>query len=328
MAVLLVVILAVVGGGGAGAGIGGDGGTGGNANTSFGGGRTNDKYGIRQSGDYGGNGQNCGLVKINDKVKVYAYGGAGGGSATTGNIDSGAGGGGYPAAGIGGGGAGGGGGDHACSAGGFTAGLGEGGIVPGENGKGSTDNGTGNQDNIGIGGGYYTYSTAKSTRDGDYESWFGEGGCWYMGWSTAGSGGIAGKGGKIMKSEGSEIHAYNGDRITNGKYDQKYYEYDKDGNETTEELQIVKREGDGKEFYPAKIFAQSGVRRAVYDNDIYITDARKAEFPITQTIIKNKTTNVKNIQILPEANISFYFQGIGSGAGYIELSNGEFGSIE
>ena len=53
------------------------GGLGGDANGTYGESSRPHVYGILDSGDCGGNGENCGKVKINDTVKVYAYGGAG-----------------------------------------------------------------------------------------------------------------------------------------------------------------------------------------------------------------------------------------------------------
>ena len=76
------------GGGGAGAGIGGNGGSGGKAD--------------EKKSNQGGNGENCGDVKLTESVELYVYGGAGasGGDSTTEGAGAG---GGYPAAGIGGG---------------------------------------------------------------------------------------------------------------------------------------------------------------------------------------------------------------------------------
>lgn len=189
------------------------------------------------------------------------------------------------------------------------------------------DKGYGNQDAIGIGGGYYTYSSAQSTAKNAYESWFGEGGCWYRLWSSAGNGGIAGKGGTIRISESALIEAYNGDCITNNDYTTIYYEYDKDGNKTTIVKNAIDVMNENKQIIPSKIFAQEGIRRAVYSNVCYLSEDKKSLYPlVSREIIKNQSSDgtVKNIMILEEQNISAYGQGIGSGAGYIELSNGTY----
>ena len=69
------------------------GGIGGDANKHFGGSIVKNSYGFGESASCGGDGENCGIVMINDGVKIFAYGGAGGGSATaeSGNENSGAG---------------------------------------------------------------------------------------------------------------------------------------------------------------------------------------------------------------------------------------------
>ena len=55
------------------------GGYGGNANkTVFGDDSTRPHfYGVLDSGDYGKDGESCGIVKIKNDIKVYTYGGAG-----------------------------------------------------------------------------------------------------------------------------------------------------------------------------------------------------------------------------------------------------------
>ena len=307
-------------------------------------------YGVKDSGSCGSDGENCGKVNIYDSVRIYSYGGAGGGASLTGSMDSGAGAGGYPAAGIGrwrrrpvaGG-------DHACSAGGFTAGVGEDGIIGGVNGLGSNDT-IGSFLGCGAGGGYFSYGKTLNSVTSDYESWFGLGGCWTnhkeslgtlaKSWSTAGSGGTAGQGGIVRCSTASEIHAFNGNRITEDdfNYDDVSYEYDEDGtllDGTTEDAVVARVvkfiNDDSKKIIPTKIFIQDGIRRAVYDNLCYMSDARKEQYgvdgEISESKIKNQTTNgvVKCVRIVDRnENIPHSQQGIGSGAGYIELSNGTY----
>lgn len=109
MAQIQHILMEVVVGGGAGAGIGGSGGKGGNGSST-----EIKELGIQEDnpetntniGWDGENGEDCGNINIYNSLIVFAYGG-GGGSAGNGIYSSGGGGGGYPAAGIGGGGAGG-----------------------------------------------------------------------------------------------------------------------------------------------------------------------------------------------------------------------------
>lgn len=129
---------------------------------------------------------------------------------------------------------------------------------------------------------------------------------WYTGHS--GSGGTAGTGGIIIYSEFSKLNAYNGDRITNEKYDEIYYEYDKDGKITENKLSILEKK-NGKKFIPAYVFAQAGISRKVYYGN----------WSSAKTL-----SELSNILFKDEYNIDSYIQGIGSGAGYIELSNGTF----
>ena len=55
--------------------------------------------------------------------------------------------------------------------------------------------------------------------------------------------------------------------ITNGDYDTTYYEYNKDGTQTTTELNVYEKDdlnGKKVKFIPTKIFAQSGIIRETY----------------------------------------------------------------
>ena len=172
----------------------------------------------------------------------------------------------------------------------------------------------------------------------------GEGACYDYLWSTPGSGGTAGQGGMIEYSSTSKIYSYNGNRITEDNFDYSKisYEYDKDGNlldgssgEKTIANVITQKNDESKRIIPAKIFIQDGIRRAVYDNLCYMSDERKKEYGVDGDIplekIKNVSKNggtVKNVQIIEEnTSMPFYQQGIGSGAGYIEVSNGTFEPI-
>ena len=158
-------------------------------------------------------------------------------------------------------------------------------------------------------------------------------------WSTAGSGGTAGKGGIVKYSQEGKINSYNGNRITEDNFDYETicYEYDKDGNlldgtnGISEEASVVSYENDiNRKIIPTKIFIQDGIRRAVYDNLCYMPEKRKTKYGVNGDIslerIKNTSSsgNVKCVRIIEEVNVPYSKQGIGSGAGYIELSNGTF----
>lgn len=188
-------------------------------------------------------------------------------------------------------------------------------------------------------GGYYSYGKIIGTDSVVYNGWFGMGGCYRKDWSTAGSGGVAGQGGIIEYSSTSEIYSYNGNRITKDDFDygETYYEYDKDGNyldgtngnnEDIAEVVELKNEPN-KKIIPAKIFIQDGFKRKVYDKLQYMSNERKEKFGINEANIEERniatygTTTIIEI-ISEDNNVTHSQQGIGSGAGYIELSNGTF----
>lgn len=255
--------------------------------------------------------------------------GASGGERISGSASGG--GGGYPAAGIGGGGAGGGGGDHATGSGGFSAGGGDS-CTPGYNGMGSQDNKRVNS--YGTAGGYYTKATGNQYID----VFFGQGGMWQgsdnsdtANWykDYSGSGGEAGNGGNVYYYNLNKIHAYNGDRITNGDYNQIFYEYSADGIKTSTIAPVLNKL-NGNEFVQTKIFAQEGITRAVYSTNQKMSqsDCQKYGVPFVVESDKNKS-QTRNVKIKNEGTCGTtgYGQGIGSGSGYIEISNGVFKSI-
>ena len=290
------------GGGGAGAGIGGNGGAGGSGNYS-------DKYeregGIGQDGEEG---ESCGDVLIKGSIEVIAFGGAGGsGGGTT--AAAGGGGGGYPGAGIGGGGAGGGGGDHVSGGGGFTGGENEMNSTGSHAINGLAGIANAHEGRV-SGGGYFTAANLSSRNClGGFKG--GGGGAnsvsnWYF--SYGGDGGKAGSGGNIIiSSEAStKLKAYNGSYIT----DNKQY------SETTY----------------TNIYAQSGCTLPVIKNVGYWSD-RKNEyysnlFNSTVNYQTNYTTyrqvTMREALTSDDMPTTIYGQGIGSGAGYIEISNGTY----
>lgn len=229
-----------------------------------------------------------------------------------------------------------GGGDHACPAGGYTCGNGEG-PNGGINGEGSFYTRTYDATKTFSAGGYYLrYSTP----------YFGQGGYWctnaMWGRDYAGSGGQAGAGGTIYYSKQSRIYAYNGNMITNNDYETIYKEYDKDGNLLSNVLTVITRtdiNGNVIKFIPAKIFAQSGVIRATYKTNQHMTEEECNKygvgfFDITQPPIWSsniKVTEEKNTAVTnyrsPDTR-TLINQGIGSGAGYLEATNGTYVEIE
>ena len=231
---------------------------------------------------------------------------------------------------------------------GYTAGYGQFGIIGGINGKGSTDT-EDDEHGVGCGGGYYDFGASLSEVIGNYESWFGLGGCWTVTtdifnrnfWSTAGSGGTAGQGGVVKYSLTSKINSYNGNMITEDdfNYNETYYEYDKDGNyldgsdgKDTKIANVIELKNESnKKIIPARIFIQDGIKRAVYDNLCYMSEERREKYKVNtldeNLEIKNssKYGDIKCVKIVKEDNkITYSRQGIGSGAGYIELDNGSY----
>ncbi len=342
----------VAGGGGAGAGIGGNGGQGGDSN-----GITFPRSAVDARA-----GENCGNIDICGTVSVTAYGGAGGsgGVYSKDSHNSGTGGGGYPAAGVGGGGAGGGAGDHMNGGGGYSPGISE--LTAGStgylsdpiqhvNGNYSTqpqavfslqcsggayfsahkyDNNeyaSNPKRGIGLGGEIGGQGGSQIYRDNYTDANYGTGSISFAGASatngTAGSdGGIAGKGGNIYISQTAHLYAYNGNECTLPKDNGNYYNK------------------------PLEIFAQNGVLREVYKlntawgiRENYSYEYFSRLFGSTlggdvfSTVLSNKDGTAKNVLVrkrventslrsgyINPSNNSVY--GVGSGAGYIELSNG------
>lgn len=275
----------------------------------------------------GGTGENCGDIDIYDTVIVYAYGGAGGagGSNTT---DNGAGAGGYPGAGIGGGGAGGAGATCCAGAGGYTGGSGEGNSNHSDNGLAGWIATSYNMH--WEGGGYYQGADGDTSPTTPInlktQALGGMGGVSFSVGHSAGDGGTAGKGGNVKVNNTSNtnkatVYAFNGNMYTdstgyrNGLNQAVIYlqngilitRYAQIGQETSNYpapnntslpiLEVVE-EGDNN-------FGKSG-----YINKFYDT--------VTDNSDKVKTIN----DILK--NVDMSLQGVGSGAGYIEVSNGSF----
>ena len=92
--------------------------------------------------------------------------------------------------------------------------------------------------------------------------------------------------------------------ITNGDYDTIYYEYNKNGTQTTTQLKVYERDDlNGKKikFIPAKIFAQSGVIRATYRSNQGETDLSKVQIG-TKPAIANSYYELQNVLATNETN--------------------------
>ncbi len=175
---------------------------------------------------------------------------------------------------------------------------------------------------------------------------------------SAGDGGIAGKGGVVRVSKESLIYAYNGDMVTNNDYE-NIYEYDAKGNKTDTKLEAIAcqiNKNSLNKIIPAKIFSQDGILRAVYKTNAFWENSENKPYKegysyndfkriFGEKINESETRNinvpkdeseyklicirsqqecVKTTYINPQTNSC---QGIGSGAGYIELDNGTYEQI-
>ena len=289
------------GGGGAGAGIGGNGGTGGQYQDGV--------------GSDGNSGESCGDVNIYNSLTIYAYGGAGNkATATAGGA------GGYPSAGIGGGGAGGAGGTCCAGAGGYTGGSGDMDESKSENGL-SGGKGKNNEETL-LGGGGYFEGAEGLDKNGLNRRILTFGGMYNQGYwdnlrDRSGNGGNAGAGGNIKVSSNSKIYAYNGNLYTDGT------DYENGLNQCPIYLQAgivtakynYNSEYGGPESY--KLFElilisnQSITEKSGYKNNKY------------DSIETSKKYVTKNSVL---TNIDMSYQGVGSGAGYTEVSNGTYTS--
>ena len=311
------------GGGGAGAGIGGNGGSGGDANsTENANSGSNKAYNPTDNGKDGMPGESCGIINIYNSVTVYAYGGAGGSGGKEGS-SSGSGGGGYPGAGIGGGGAGGGGGNHCDGAGGYSGGSAQYNKVRGYNGLGGGNKNSTDASSSG-GGGYFSDGYGRiNTKLGIAKiGGQGSGACHYLvneQWFNdhAGSGGAAGLGGKVKVSSLAKIYAYNGDMITDGTSYSGVTGYMPDGTSTGVALSVIEK-NNGTKIIPLQIFGQAGISRAVYEAN-YKTITKSAD--LENKVIKSEQVIAKSGYKHPDTESVF---GVGSGAGYVETSNGTY----
>ena len=313
------------GGGGAGAGIGGSGGKGGAGKSG--------NTGNSEICPPGGTGESCGTVNIFDSLTVIAYGG-GGGSGGTNDAGIGAGAGGYPAAGIGGGGAGGAGATCCAGAGGYSGGAAEGKAEPavnGNQGKYATAEFPSGYYMEWQGGGYYggiTSTSADASFNMGKNLIGGKGGPSYYPGHTGGSGGTAGSGGTVTVSKDAKVYAYNGNMYTDGT------PYNNGENQAVIYLQTgvaIAR------YNHIKNQSSAWPSNNTYDINVHsnyptyklVADSEKTNVPLSgyvNTQNAGKTKAIPNNKYLNVEDMSL--QGVGSGAGYIEVSNGTYTIME
>lgn len=147
----------------------------------------------------------------------------------------------------------------------------------------------------------------------------------------SGNGGAAGEGGNIRVSSNAKIYAFNGNIYTDSLEEHAYdnginqapiyaqagiivekYDYDV----SNIEGQMI----DVSNFFKLKLIAsQKKVMPLTYSNEIYLKDSKY----ISNKIINiNTKLGITTNTLLTAVDMSK--QGIGSGAGYIEISNGSY----
>lgn len=319
---------------------------------------------IDGNGYMGEAGENCGKVNIHNNTVVYAFGGGGGSSPVSLNLGTSSGAGGYPAAGIGGGGAGGGGGDWAAGAGGYCGSIGDShdGTEPVVvNGLASTvvgaTGGAGSsyftaaalsQDQINLSNQSLNPLNVRSLPGGEGGHYCQvasyNGNTIYGPWFNPSTGGAAGKGGELKCGKDVDIYAFNGDRITNDDYETIAYDYSPTGEQLSTYCAVLNI--DNKKFIETKIYAQQGILREIKATNVtwgnkdnsnldYFTlmlgdrvttkckNMTMAYYPedIERFTVATQTTCDTTGYVNPTTGLSY---GIGSGAGYIERSNGTY----
>lgn len=268
-------------------------------------------------------------------------------------------------------GAGGGGGEHEDGSGGFSAGGanrygGVNGLVAPDSKIGGFNN-TSDNTNQGFGGSYYEYGGGHCFDEYGIGQVGGQGACWganssgekwelctkeilngkgiytnpgaqYCG-VKSGDGGAAGKGGEIHYKDINNIFAFNGDRVTDGNYENVYeFICVKQTNTTsktikTDNVLSVQKKINNENFIPTFIFAQNGQFRETYTTNFWQYEIDKIQTNINVSSIHIMTDDdwIENIRSIQATNYReetwSYGQGIGSGAGYLEVSNGTLAPI-
>lgn len=150
-----------------------------------------------------------------------------------------------------------------------------------------------------------------------------------------GYGGKGGQGGKVEVSKDVTLLCYNGNAITDGVSDSITIASNDGGfgNKVLSSIELP----DGSKIVPAFIYAQAGYIRAdrIYNSyfpteysdidfeELEFSDYRNEDINIEVITVKNENTTPKLDYKGPFEN-----QGIGSGAGRIEVSNGTFEKID
>lgn len=156
----------------------------------------------------------------------------------------------------------------------------------------------------------------------------------YLG-DRGGYGGKGGKGGKISVSQNINLLCYNGNAITDG-VSTTITIATNDGGFRGKVLSAVSLP-NGETIVPAFIYAQAGILRANRIYTSYVPTIYKSFVSHEVTYADQNTAgvDVEIITIEPEKNTDklgyigpIGNQGIGSGAGRIESSNGEFDYLD
>ena len=174
------------------------------------------------------------------------------------------------------------------------------------------------------GGGYFSGPTGRDTSGINVKDCFGGmGGTSYYIGHRAGDGGTAGKGGNVKISSDSQVYAYNGNRYTDGTG------YNDGLNQCPIYLQagisparyVVASYGT-HDISPHKTY---GLTNGITLSRTSALDKNKEKLSYVNPAYDNVKQTDKIItmnELLKNVNMSN--QGIGSGAGYIEVSNGTF----
>lgn len=210
----------------------------------------------------------------------------------------------------------GGGGDHISGGGGYTGGNEQTALDKPHNGLGGNKSEIESEKacDFGPGGGYFE-EVKDDPRSEDvpldmYGGLLGGGGGWtsYRAWgyTYGGDGGIAGKGGQITVSSNAIVKAFNGNKYTDG---------------------TAYNNGENA----VEIYAQKGnllkIEKTLgwWDDDMNAYYTNQLGFAVNYTRCWDRNQNEKiTLRAGGKCDTLSYGQGVGSGAGYIEVSNGTY----
>ena len=299
----------------------------------------NSGYGEDASGNVAGKGGYAGIhVPEGATLNLYgtgtltAIGGnaGSGGTNVTENYGSAAGGGGA-GAGIGGGGAGGAGSTCCAGAGGYTGGTGDYGDEAASNGLAGFNGGKATL--LEAGGGYFLGGEGISNGNNLNRATLVYGGFANQGAHgsltgippeyshMSGSGGQAGNGGNVKVSSSAKIYAFNGNLFTDGTDYQNGINqcpiYSQLGVKVAKYKYIDKSKTD---LFTIELEeSQKNINKSGYVNQIY---NEKEEYKTNKLLNINTKLKITGNTLL--TNVDMSLQGVGSGAGYIETSNGTY----